>query len=176
VHKDRIVSAIDEAQRLSAEVASEFRVAAFTTLLQFLLQNEAETPSPKAHKRDTSAVRQGKPKNNSGSSAVDDLIAGIDLSEHEAIHEMTTAKDLALYVLLVAQRAGVEGLRPAEIHQVLKQKFRINKELPAIQMALKEAKTLIDRNPDGSAFKYSIMRKGEEYLNGKMANTQKTNH
>ncbi len=121
------------------------------------------------HKVNRSSVKIENDLSNSESS----IVEKIDAEDFSHIHEFNQILDRCLYILKVAREKNyADGLIPSEIANILTTRFRIKVSQFAISNLLKDAGKMVDRIPvkkrGGTAFKYKIMKSGEDYINKKI--------
>lgn len=155
---------------IGGSAPSEFRQIAFERVLVYLLERPARKGDSRRSKKSPARVAQ-KVTSADEQAQLEGMLDKIDASNHGKIHDLNKALDLALCVLRVATTdLGMSGLTPSEIKTILTKKFRITKSVESIQMALKDAKKLVDRVPRGQGYEYSLMKAGEDYLTDVIGN------
>ncbi|MBI5803806.1 hypothetical protein HY450_01015 [Candidatus Pacearchaeota archaeon] len=108
-----------------------------------------------------------------------ELAEKINRTEHPEIHDLQRTLAKSLYVLKIMRDKKVDGLTPPEISYVLKEvfKIKISGELVSTNLNRKEAQKYVDRNRivvgKAVAYKYKLMKGGEDYLKTEL---KKNNH
>jgi len=167
---DAVEKAILKASDIAKKVPENLQEAAFNRALDALLgRSVAGRPG------DARSTKHGGPMDRS----IGDLGESIRPSEvritkvmrdldRTAVPEISPNKpplENALRVLLAARDlAHVDGLTPAEVCQVLSEKFRISVAESTVRMALGKAGAHVNRIRSGRGFAYRIMQPGESFL------------
>jgi D-serine dehydratase len=107
----------------------------------------------------------------------EDILSQINAEDFPHIHTLSSKLDLALYLLKVLRDKEIsDGLIPSQIAKILTYKFRIKANQFNTGMAMSKARELLDRDKiktrGGIAYKYKIMKKGEDYLNDVLTKAQ----
>lgn len=151
---------------------SDEKNIAFSKIIDDLLREEVSnkiiTPSIK---------RKGIKKNKEEEIPVvknEDFISQINAEDFPDIHNLTSKLDLALYLLKVLRDNGIsDGLIPSQVAKILTDKFRIKSNQFNMGMAMSKARELLDRDKittrGGIAYRYKIMKKGEDYITKKIS-------
>ncbi len=101
----------------------------------------------------------------SGSSSVDAVVGKLNRTEHPLISGERKALDNALLVLEAARdKCGVDCLTAGDISAILRKKFGLSIDTPAIRMALHAARKLVDKTEIPTGYAYRLMQPGEIHL------------
>lgn len=173
-YKDKI----EIAQKAIAglNLGPELKKIAFSKIIDDLLGKKEENKSVPSSKM----VKKKSPENNEvGKSARkdEDILSQINAEDFPHIHNLSSKLDLALYLLKILRDKDIsDGLIPSQIARILTDKFRIKSDQFNTGMAMSKARELLDRDKiktrGGIAYKYKIMKKGEDYLNKILTNIQ----
>ena len=155
----------------------DLKLKAFEKVLEDLLgtkgsvDNNNSVPIMKRAKKKSINENQKKPE--APEQKQEDIISLINAEDFPEIHNLSTKLDICLYLLkILRERANVDGLIPSQIAKILTDKFRIKADQFNIGMALSKARELLDRDKitmrGGTAYKYKIMKKGEDYIAKKL--------
>jgi hypothetical protein len=161
---------IRQASEIAEEVPENLREAAFNRALDFLTEsaasnvipsnNSGKSQKPSSKKKTSAQTEIGKESQN-----VDHLLAHIDSTKHPGVSAAGKILDQALLILQIAlNEHQIDGLTPADIAQILKEKFRVTAKAGPISVALGRAANLTDRIPFDKGYKYRIMSPGEQHL------------
>ncbi len=167
--QDELKAIFAQAAEIAKAVPDSMQEAAFNRALDALLavatdpHRRAGTASRRAAKR--SATPQPSRRKSGADDRVTKILSELDRTKYPTINSTRKALDAALLVLSAAQDLKIEALTPGQISQVLREKFRVTIQEPAVRMALGGAGKLVDRRPEGTGFAYRLMEPGEEYLN-----------
>ncbi len=146
------------------------KMKAFEKVLDDLLgKNKPENSitSTTNNKKGKTMVR--KTTNNEKKENLLETLDKLKAEDFNKIHNLKKSLDWSLYILQVLRdKYSIDGLIPSEIATILSEKFRIKTNQFGIGMALMKAKEYVDRNKTttrgGTAYKYRIMKKGEDYI------------
>ena len=168
----RVKKAVEEASKLAEALPEGLRVAAFNKVFDALVGTAVPPSGVEGTDRVPTRTRRlaarGAPRStekaSQDSTAVPRLLGELNRAEHPQIKHGRKTLDLALLILKAARdKSQIEWLTPAEVSQVLKDKFRLKIETPAVRMALGGSQ-YVDRKPAGGGFAYTLMEPGETYL------------
>lgn len=171
-----VKNAVAEAAEMVRGLPEAIQSVAFSKAFDALVNTGSpptRSPSPRngdrgGHRAPSGGASQRRSEEgaNSGSSeAVTTVLESLNRTEHPSISGDRKALDLALLVLRAARdECQIESLTPGEISAVLKKKFNLPVEPPAVRMALKAARKYVDKKPAGQAYTYRLMQPGDQYL------------
>ncbi len=172
--QDKVKKAVSEAAEMVKGLPEALRGVAFTKAFDALMgTTDMQGAGVRPKRGRTGAGKQGRggrgTEREGGESvtsqAVTTLLEKLNRTEHPHISDDRKALDLALLVLRAARdESGIEWLTSGEISAVLKKKFSLPVDPPAVRMALKGAVKYVDRKPVGQAYTYRLMAPGEKYL------------
>lgn len=103
----------------------------------------------------------------------------LNRSEHPLIYKLEKVLPQSMYLLKIMKEKNVESLTPPEIQFILKETFGIKSKAEHISTALnrKGSKPYTDRTRirigKTVAYKYNIMKAGEDYIGEKIKNGSK---
>ncbi len=158
-------SLIAQAKEAVSDLEEPLKTEGFKTILAKLLEsNSEEKKEEKVKKMPIKHQAFGK------DSEIDKICSKINRTKFPKIYKVKNALGQALYILKIAREAvDNEGLLSLQISKILSSVFRIKTTPAAINMALGNAGTYVDRKPvkvqGGQGYKYILMHDGEEYLN-----------
>jgi len=151
------------------------KLKAFEKILDNLLSNESETKKESKSKKVAKAETKKETSNISEQEQKqEDIFSKINAEDFPEIHNLNSKLDICLYLLKgLREKQDIDGLIPSQIAKILTDKFRIKADQFNIGMALSKARELLDRDKikmrGGTAYKYRIMKKGEEYILNKIS-------
>ncbi len=163
---------VARAKEAVEELEEPLKTEGFKTVLARLLDSNAQ--SEKQEKVKKTFPKQQKTERND---EIDEMCSKINRTEFPKIHELKKALDQALYTLKIARDvAGIDGLLPLQISRILGSVFKIRVTSAAVNMALGNVKTYVDRKPvrvkGGQGYKYFLMHEGETYLEDQLKKTE----
>jgi hypothetical protein len=167
----RVKKAVEEASKLAEALPEALKVAGFNKAFDALVGNpgpsDMDGPDrvlPRARRAVTRGSSRVAERAASDSTAVPRLLEQLNRAEHPEIRSGRKTLHLSMLLLKAASdKCQIQWLTPAEISQVLKDKFRLKVETPAVRMAL-GASEYVDRKPAGGGFAYTLMEPGEAFL------------
>ncbi len=155
-----------KAAEIAKAVPESMQDAAFNRALDALLgaQSQVTPRIPRRVRNRPTGRRSDSGAKGTPSENVSKLLSTMNRTDHPLINAGQTARENALRLLQAAQKHDVDWLTPGQISQILREKFRVPASEAAVRMGLGGATRLVDRKPDGSAYAYSLMQPGEDYL------------
>lgn len=181
MNSDRIAELTKNANDAASQVKDpELKKIAFETILKKLLDSEISVKPKKSKKSKKKKPSKTKKSKESSSSEPDEtvikLVRKINRTKHPLLANLSTAHDKSIYILHVALDHDVDGLYPAQIEYILREKFRHKVTKNAISMALMDSK-MVDRRPvtiqGGSGYTYHIMKPGQDWVATKLSEINK---
>lgn len=172
-----------QAAEIAEQVPESMQEAAFNRAIDLLSGTsssasvEIDQSSEKVKRSNTSPKVKAKSKKSAekDSSEANDLMSLIDSTQHPGVTSATPILEKSLMILQIALREhDIDGLTPAEIADVLTEKFRISTRSAAVSNALGLATTLVNRTKQGAGYMYKIMGPGEEHLAHYSENSKET--
>ncbi|PIN93946.1 hypothetical protein COU54_00935 [Candidatus Pacearchaeota archaeon CG10_big_fil_rev_8_21_14_0_10_31_24] len=171
-YKEMIETAKKAVEGLNLD--ESMKMKAFEKVLDDLLgKNKSESTSVIAtHNKKRKTIANKTIKNNEKEEQLE-ILNKLKAEDFARIHNLKKSLDWSLYILQVLRdKYSVDGLIPSEIAAILSEKFRIKTNQFVIGMALMNAKEYVDRHKTttrgGMAYKYRIMKKGEDYIKQKI--------
>lgn len=161
---DNLKELVAKAEKAVEGLEEPLKSIGFKTILAKLLEKKEDIEKPK---------KILKKSGNGKDDEIRDIHSKINRTEFPKMYKLKKALDQALYILkIVRDVTGNEGLLPLRISKMLGSVFRIKTTPAAINMALGNAGTYVDRKPvrvqGGQGYEYLLMHEGEEYLDKKL--------
>ena len=164
MNKDKLKEIFKEAAEIVSKVPGNMQPVAFSRAIDILLGEAPDIKTSikiKGKKDPASRKVVGRKKDE----LVEQLLKDIDSTKYPIINKLDKVLERSLLVIKIANdEFKVDGLNAPQVATVLTNKFRLKTTRQAVAMVLKDAGNYVNRVPDGKAFKYKIMRPGEEYL------------
>jgi len=163
--KEDLKEIFKKAASIASEVPENMQPVAFSRALDILLGKAPEFKTEVKTRK-----KKGRPSEKPGKTIIDEqvekFLQELDRTKYSYIDNFDKILDRSLLVLKIAvDEFKIDGLTSPQIAKVLTDKFRLRTYYQAVDKPLRNAKSLVDRVPAGGrAFKYKIMRPGEEYL------------
>lgn len=159
---------VAQAKKAVEALEEPLKTEGFKTILAKLLESGSKEKNEEKTKK--TPIRQqvmGK------DDKVDVIGSKVNRTKFSKMYKLKKALDKALYILKIARDvAGIEGLLALQISKILSSVFRIKTTSSAINMALGDAGTYVDRKPikvqGGQGYEYVLMHEGEIYLDKKL--------
>jgi hypothetical protein len=156
---------LGRAVEMVSTIPEQLRPVAYTWVLERIGSASArKVTAASARGRASDRAARNSPSDEE-SNQLGRLMETLVRTDHPEISLGKKALDLALGVLRASKLQGVEWLTPQEISGILKDKFGIKTEAPAIRMALKSSDYVDRRALPKGGYTYRIMAAGEQYLN-----------
>ena len=168
----------------NAKLSGEEKKIIFSKITDKILENESLTHTIKSEKKKShKKIKIIKGENETRKrlkEEEDNLVKMLSRSKYSIIYKLESALNQSFFLLKIAEEKNVKGLTPGQISNILKEVFKIKKSQAAVSMALMKATEYADRkkiNLGGTfAYKYEIMKRGEDYINKKLNGLRKSDN
>ena len=162
--KEKVALAKSAVEGLEEPLKSE----GFKTVLSKLLEERSD------NKKGGEIVKKIEHTSRSNKEQKDLLV--INRTKYTQIYGLKKVLEKALFILRIYRDdKHIDGLTPSQISKTLTDVFRIKTSLPAVSMALINAKSEVDRTSKvlsggGKTYVYKLMSGGENLLKQKLQN------
>lgn len=169
---DKLKEIFKKAASIASVVPKNMQPAAFNRALDILYGKTPET-KPQVESKRKKRPKTRKPSADTADKTIETLMKKINSTKYPQMKKLKGVKERSLLVLKIAKDSfKIDGLTPPQVAKILTEKFRISTTRQAVGMVLKDSGDLVDRVPEGSAYRYRIMHPGEEHL-AKSSNKKK---